>query len=86
MIQVFQDKSPALSCSDNTVTMTALKLYPKLIQPTSHRHILFTCSVGGGTQSVVTATSKGTIVTAPYDNSLCSTGEKIIGKNQTEAP
>jgi hypothetical protein len=33
-------------CSDNTVTMTALKLYPKLIQLTSHRHILFTCSAG----------------------------------------
>lgn len=46
MIQVFQDKSTALSCSDNTVTMTALKFCPKLIQPTSHRHILFTCSVG----------------------------------------
>lgn len=46
MIQVFQYKSTALSCSDNTVTMTALKLYPKLIQPTSHGHILFTCSFG----------------------------------------
>jgi hypothetical protein len=46
MIQVFQDKSTALSCSDNTVTTTAFKFYPKLIQPTSYRHILFTCSVG----------------------------------------
>jgi hypothetical protein len=46
MIQVFQEKSTALSCSDNTVTVTAPKLYSKLIQPTSHRHIFLPVVLG----------------------------------------
>jgi len=46
MIQVFQDKSTALSYFGNTVTTTAFKFYLKLIQPTSYRRILFTFSVG----------------------------------------